>query len=331
MTREKLKVLEMVAEGKISPEEGVRLIEALGSANRAAGRGPGRVLPIDVGDIRLPKIDLGKLGEVCVEVKKTVSEGARKAHRQIKKSKAIEGSRLGRFLDMRDFPLSVDRSETMESCKVKFDISAGKLKVKGQEIGDKLLLGKVKRSPEEPVIITEESDGKGHVTLRHSIGRCLLRMSPEMPYSIKLDNSAADSRLQLDQLQISEMDIDNNAGSIMAVMGARVDRVNLSISNNAGSVLLKLPSLHAVRIRSTGSLSTDNLEKLGLETVDGCATSSDWDENPKRFDIELSQNVANFKLDWKRSDGVTIGDDEADGEKTEVYDFKDMDDDQDDL
>ena len=331
MSREKLKVLEMVAEGKITPEDGVRLIEALGSADRVSGR-TGRVLPIDVGEIRLPKIDLGRIGEVCVEVKKTVSEGARKAQRHLRENQSIKGTKLGRFLDLRDYPISVDRSDTLEKCKLKFDISAGKLKVKGQELEGKLMLGKVKRSPEEPTVITEEKDGQGSVILRHSLGRCLLRLNPEVPMEIKLDNSAADSRLQLDNMKIEDMVIDNNAGSVMAIMGGLADRVSMSISNNAGSVLLKVPGTHAVRIRSTGSLSTDNLEKLGLETVDGYATSNDWETNPKKFEIELSQNVASFKLAWKRSDGVTIGEDDTDGEDDkEVYDFSEMDDDQDDI
>lgn len=318
MTREKLKVLEMVADGKISPEEGVRLIEALGGAGRSHGRGM-RVMPIDVADIQLPKIDLGRLGEVCVEVKKSVSEGARKAHKHIKRSRA------GRFLDLKDYPISMDRSPTMETCRVHFDVSAGMLKVKGQDIGEKVFVGKVKRTPDEPVVITEERDGTADMTLRHSLGRCLLRLTPELPMEIKLDNSAADSRLQLERVRVHGLDIDNNAGSVVVVLGELVDQINMSISNNAGSVLLKLPASHAVRIKSSSSMSTDNLEKLGLEAVDGIAASNDWAENPKKVDIVLGQNVASFKLDWKRHDGVAVSPEED----KEVYNFEDLDDDQD--
>ena len=235
MTREKLKVLEMVADGKNSPEEGVRLIEALGGTGRSQGRGM-RVMPIDVTDIQLPKIDLGRLGEVCVEVKKSVSEGARKAHKHIKRSRA------GRFLDLKDYPITMERAATMETGRIHFDVSAGMLKVKGQDIGEKVFTGKVKRTPDEPVVIAEEREGMAEVTLRHSLGRCLLRLTPDLPMEIKLDNSAADSRLQLENVRVYGLDIDNNAGSVVAVIGELVDQVNMSISNNAGSVLLKLPA-----------------------------------------------------------------------------------------
>jgi hypothetical protein len=300
MSREKLKVLEMVAEGRITPEEGVRLIEALGEADRASHSGRRLHWPGDIGDIRLPKIDLGQIGEVCVELKKSVVDTARKAHSHLKRSKA------GKYLEFKDYPLSIERPTGVERCKLAFDVRAGKLKLKGEEIGDLLLVGKVKRAPEKPVIITDVRDNVSDVTLRHSLGRCLLRANPTIPYSIALSNAAADSRLQLEQLEVTELDIDNNAGGVMVALGEMAGQVGVNISNNAGSVQLKVPGSHAVRVTSTGSLSSTNLEKLGLEPVDGAASSLDWDDNPRRVDIILDQNVANFNLIWKRSDGVWI-------------------------
>lgn len=297
MSSEKLKVLEMVADGKISPEEGVRLIEALGEADRA-GRGPGRRFAFDVGDLRLPKIDLGNLGEVYVELKKTVTEGARKAQTRFKRSRA------GKFFEFQDYPLAVERSEGISRCHLNLDIRAGRLKFKGQDIGDKLLLGKVKRAPEEPVVIAEEREGETEVTLRHSLGRCLLRANPSVPFRVHLDNSAADSRLQLEGLAVPELDIENNAGNVVAALGELVEQVRVKISNNAGNVRLRVPPAYAVKILPTGSLSSDNLERLGLEAVDGVAASADWEENAKRVEVTLSQNVASFRLDWKPPEGA---------------------------
>lgn len=302
MSREKIKVLEMVAEGRISPEEGVRLIEALGEADRAGRSGNRRGFPLDIGDIRLPRIDLGHLGQVYVELKKSVSEGARRAHNQFRRSRA------GKFFEFRDYPLEVERPEDADRCKLRLDIRAGRLKLKGQDLADRLLVGKVKRAPEAPTLLTEVHDGESDITLRHSLGRCLLRTNTEFPYRIHLDNSAADSRLQLENVPVPELDIENNAGSVSAVLGELVDRINVSVSNNAGNVRLKVPGTHAVKVTPTGTLSTDNLEKHGLEIVDGVAASQDWETNPKGVVIALSQNVASFKLDWHRRDGVHMAD-----------------------
>lgn len=300
MSREKLKVLEMVAEGRITPEEGVRLIEALGEADRASHSGRKLHWPGDISDIRLPRIDLGQLGEVYVELKKSVVDTARKAHSHLK------GSKAGRYFEFKDYPLSIELPPGVERCKLAFDVRAGKLKLKGQDIGGLLLNGKVKRAPEKPVIITDVRGNVSDVTLRHSLGRCLLRASPAIPYAIMLSNAAADSRLNLEQLEVTELGIDNNAGGVVVALGELAGQVSVNISNNAGSVRLRAPESHAVRVTSTGSLSSTNLEKLGLETVDGAATSQDWDNNRRRVDIILDQNVANFNLIWKRSDGVWI-------------------------
>jgi hypothetical protein len=302
MSREKIKVLEMVAEGKISPEEGVRLIEALGEADRAGRTGGSRGFPLDMSELRMPRIDLGHLGQVYVELKKSVTEGARRAQNQFRRSRA------GKFFEFKDYPLEVERPSDVDRCKLRLDIRAGKLKLKGQELEGRLLMGKVKRAPEAPTVITEVHDGETDITLRHSLGRCLLRTSTEFPYRIHLDNSAADSRLQLENVAVPELDIENNAGSVAAALGELVDKVTISVSNNAGNVRLKVPGTHALKITPSGTLSTDNLDKHGLEVVDGVAVSQDWDSNPKGITIALSQNVANFKLDWKRRDGVRMTD-----------------------
>jgi hypothetical protein len=43
-SEERIKILQMIAEGKISPDDGAKLLEAL---NRGAGRGPMRPLNVD--------------------------------------------------------------------------------------------------------------------------------------------------------------------------------------------------------------------------------------------------------------------------------------------
>jgi hypothetical protein len=302
MSNEKIKVLEMVAEGKISPEEGVRLIEALGEADRAGRSGNRRGFPLDLGDVRMPRIDLGHLGQVYVELKKSVTEGARRAQNQLRRSRA------GKFFEFRDYPLEIEKPQNADRCKLRLDIRAGRLKLKGQDLAEKLLLGKVKRAPEAPTVLTELRDGESDITLRHSLGRCLLRTNTTVPYRIHLDNSAADSRLQLENVPVPELNIENNAGSVTAVLGELLDRVVVSVSNNAGNVRLKVPGSHAIKVTPSGTLSTDNLENHGLATIDGVAASSDWETNPKGVVIALSQNVASFKLDWNRRDGVHMAD-----------------------
>jgi hypothetical protein len=314
MSGEKLKVLEMVAEGRITPEEGVRLIEALGEADRKAGGGAGghsssgttvggqRFNAFGMGEIKIPKIDLGNLGEVLVEVKNNVTDMSKKAEATLRRSRA------GRFFDVKDFPLSAPRAGDIRRAKVRFDVRAGKLRVRAGEAGmEAFIEGSVKRTPEEPSLVSEAKEGRMEAALRCSLGRGSVLLHPEMNYKLQLSNSAADAKLELAGLLVEELEIDNNAGSVAVELGDRVERVAVKVENNAGSLRLAVPAQYALRFVVSGNLSSLNLEKYGLELADGAAQSGDWHDNPRGVEVTLSQNVASFALDWQRRDGVSVG------------------------
>lgn len=312
MSGEKLKVLELVSEGKITPEEGVRLIEALGEADRKAGSasssrngsgfGGQKFNPFGLGEVKIPKIDLGNLGEVLVEVKNNVVDMGKKAEAGFRRNRA------SRFFEMNDYPLSIPRHEGLDRARLKLDIRAGKLKLKAAEsAGDELASGSLKRTPEEPDLHSEARDGRIEAKLRCSIGRAGLSLNPDVHYALHLSNSAADAKLELAGLLVEELELYNNAGNVNVELGDRAERVRLKVENNAGSVRLALPAHYALRVVCSGSLSSHNFEKYGLEPADGSAQSGDWDDNPRGVEVVLNQNVASFQLDWQRRDGVSVG------------------------
>jgi hypothetical protein len=292
VSAERLKVLEMVAESKITPEEGVRLLEALGESRSRPG--------FEIPPIRVPRIDLGHLGAVVLELKDAALEGARRAQGHFRRSRA------GRFLDFKDFPISVDAPEGAKRCRLKLETRAGRLKVRGGESGGKLLLGKIKHAPEEPEVILEVREGVAELGIKHGMGRGSLRLHEDIAYAVALDSAAADTELDLEALLVDSLEIDNNAGQVSVRLGGRAERINVEVKNNAGNVQFKAPETHALKVQPSGNLSSHNLSKYGLEVVDGVAASSDWEQNANRVEIMLNQNVANFTLEWKRRDGVEV-------------------------
>jgi hypothetical protein len=96
------------------------------------------------------------------------------------------------------------------------------------------------------------------------------------------------------------MVIDNNAGSMEIMIGTQVKEVKARIDNNAGNVHLKVPADFALKFKIGGNLSSNNLDKFGLSFFDGVAESHDYEKNKKRVTVELTQNVANFSLEWKK-------------------------------
>jgi len=231
MSRESLKVLEMVAEGKISPEDGERLIRALDNKGESRARG----FSVDIPEIRIPKLDMGQLGEVCVELKNTIVEGAKMASGQLKRGRAK------RYFDFKDYPVSVDVPEGINRCKLNLEMRAGRLKLKGGDANGKVIVGKVKRVPDPPVLISDVRDGHAEITLKHSLGRCNLRLSDAFSYNINVDNAAADAGLDLSSLKVENLELDNNAGNIVMSLSELVERVKVNVKNNAGNVRIRVP------------------------------------------------------------------------------------------
>lgn len=313
MSEERLKVLEMVANGTISSEEGVRLLEALGSAERrsgpvfngqaAAGPHPGQAggprgkvnIELPLPSLKIPKINLGGLGDMYVELKNSVVEAAKTGYDKIKTSKA------GKYLELHDYELEGPGSHGVSHCNLKMELQAASLKLKAEAEGDEPLMQiKARKVQEQPVLITTFQDGQVEAVLRHGLGRCGLELHPLPSYSLVLHSAASEANLDLSALAVEDLLLENNAGSVKIVLGERAGRVLLRVRNNAGDVALKLPAGFALRVVARENLSAANFEKFGLTLEDGVAQSEDWESNPQQVELQLEQNVAHFSLSWRK-------------------------------
>src|SRR5205823_115707 len=119
------------ASGKVSPEDGVRLLNAL-TANS-----PGRKRPLlDLPQINVPKIDLGPLGDLAVELKNTVVSTAKEA------GVRLHGSKAGAYLEPKKYDFAGPSAEGVKQCEVRLEVSAGKLKLAAGDADSALFSGK---------------------------------------------------------------------------------------------------------------------------------------------------------------------------------------------
>jgi hypothetical protein len=295
MGQEQQKVLEMVASGKITPEEGVRLLNALTASTQ-----PKRKPLVDLPEINVPRINLGPLTEAAVELKNTVVGTASEAGRRFKHSKA------GQYLEPKQYRVEGPDVEGIGIAELDLACSAGKLTLLSGDSGGKLVSGKVVRVSNEPDVRSEVVDGRAKMHISHSLGKAALIASPLPEYQLRLSNAAADAKLDLSELKVNSLAIENNAGSVNARLGGSQWLLHVNIENNAGSVRLAVPTSHALRVVGNASLSSHNLESFGLKEAGGGQQSSDWDTNEKRCEVVLVQNVASFELVWRKQkvDGV---------------------------
>ncbi|MCC7477750.1 hypothetical protein IT575_04765 [bacterium] len=312
MSEERLKVLEMVANGVISAEEGVRLLEALGAAERrgpvqgASMPGPGQGMhghpghrgkinvELPLPSLKIPRINLGGLGDMYVELKHNLGEVARTGYSRLKSTKA------GKYLELHDYEVEGPGAEGVEHCNLKMELQAASLKLKAGDVDTPLISIKARKVQEQPVLITTFQDGQAEAALRHGLGRCGIELSPQPSYSLVLQSAASDASLDLSALRIEDMLLENNAGSVKMQLGSGCERVLLRIRNNAGDVQVKVPHDFAVRVIGRENLSANNFEKYGLKLDEEGAASEDWGTNPRQVEIQLDQNVAHFSLSWRK-------------------------------
>lgn len=314
MSEERLKVLEMVSNGVISAEEGVRLLEALGAAERrgpaqgSAQPGPGQGMhnsqahrgkinvELPLPSLKIPRINLGGLGDMYVELKHNLGEVARTGYSKLKTTKA------GKYLELHDYEVEGPGAEGVEHCNLKMELQAASLKLKAGEAATPLISVKARKVQEQPVLITTFQDGQAEAALRHGLGRCGIELNPQPSYSLVLHSAASDGSLDLSALRIEDLLLENNAGSMRVQLGSGCERVLVRVRNNAGDVQLKLPAEFALRIVGRENLSANNFEKYGLKLEEDGAASEDWDSNPLQIELQLEQNVANFSLGWRKSE-----------------------------
>lgn len=294
MSLEQQKILEMVASGKITPEDGVRLLNAVSTPEAAAG-GKGQ-FNFELADLKIPKIELGDLGDMYVELKNSMTDAAKKVQGKFQDSKA------SRYFEPKEYDFAGPDAEGIGSCNLSLDISAGKFKLRSGG-GGKLIAGKSKRVPNEPELSATVQDGNASVSLKHSMGRCQANLATGPGYTISMANAASDSTLELEDLRVESLSVDNNAGNVHVHIGEAAWQPKLIIGNNAGHVRVRIPGSHALRINVSSTLSGHNFEQLGLKINEGSAQSADWDHNERRVELTLTQNLAAFELIWKRAKG----------------------------
>ena len=233
MKEERLKVLEMVAQGKIAPEDGVRLLEALGETRSA------RAMRCRISACR--RSIWASWARSSSSSKKRRWKG--RARRTATSAAAGPGgcwsSRTSRSAWM--------CRRACSRCNLNLETRAGKLKVRGGEAEGKLLLGKIKHAPEEPEVFLEVREGVAELGVKHGMGRGSLRLNETLSYAFKVDNAAADTELELEELLVDDLEIDNNAGQVVVQLGGRAEHISVAIKNNAGNVTLKLPETHALK------------------------------------------------------------------------------------
>lgn len=193
---------------------------------------------------------------------------------------------------------------------VRVSHGAGRLTVGGGAPADQLLEGSFEGGVDTRV---ERMDDRADVHLRlpdgllplvvsrvnWSRGRGLdwrFGLSPKIPLSLRFDAGAADLRLDLTDLKVTDVRISMGASSTVLTLPASAGQTRVNVESGAASIRIRVPEGVAARIRVSGGLSSTSVDRARFPRRAGVYESPDYDTAENRADIRVSSGVGSVTV-----------------------------------
>lgn len=122
-----------------------------------------------------------------------------------------------------------------------------------------------------------------------------LKFSKKLSYKFEVESGASDIDLDLQNLNVTNLDLDAVASNIMVKLP---DQVSTDISVKAGASSLKfyIPKDSAVRVSSKSAFSSNNFDDFGLIKNKKFWESKNWNDAKNKIMIDLDSGVSKIEL-----------------------------------
>lgn len=123
-----------------------------------------------------------------------------------------------------------------------------------------------------------------------------LKTNNKLPLSVEIDSGASKIDLDLEEVMLVKLDIDSGATSSSVVVGDKMSEVEINIKSGASSFDVKVPEGFAIRVVNKSGLSGNNFGSIGLSRNGDIWTSSDYDQNENKIDINFESGASSLNI-----------------------------------
>lgn len=160
---------------------------------------------------------------------------------------------------------------------------------------------------------TRQDGETSHVTLRvrdlgfpmvffpwvwgpHSMLEWNVSLTDEIPLELKLNTGASDTRLNLTDLQITDLWVETGASATEIYLPDSVAYTKTVVKSGAASVAIHIPEDVAAKIRISGGLMSANVDRQRFPKSGGYYQSPDYESAPYKTEIRVESGVGSVTV-----------------------------------
>ena len=204
-------------------------------------------------------------------------------------------------------PFRIERSEKTNYSSIVIKSGVGKVNITGgsEEFADGNLRSNISNikidndtSSEKQKLFLEVESRDRIESLSKIENDLTVKLSSELPTDISLNLGIADTRLDLREVLVNDLDIEIGVANLDLVMGDRAEMVKVNLRSGVSSVKISLPDNVGSRIIIKEGLSSKQLKDL--EKIDDKTYQTvNYDEAEKKIEIDLDIGLSRLEINHR--------------------------------
>lgn len=201
-------------------------------------------------------------------------------------------------------PFKVERSEKTNYSSIVIKSGVGKVNITGgsEEFADGNLRSNISNlkmdndtSSEKQKLFLEVESGDGIESLSGIENDLTVKLSSELPTDISLNLGVADTRLDLREVLVNDLDIEIGVANLDLIMGDKAEMAKVNLRSGLSSIKISLPDDAGSRIIIKEGLSSKQLKDL--EKIDDKTyQTANYDEAEKKIEIDLDIGLSRLEI-----------------------------------
>jgi hypothetical protein len=124
----------------------------------------------------------------------------------------------------------------------------------------------------------------------------MVRLNPDVRLAVDLHTGANDARLDLSNLQVTDLRLQTGASSTDVNLPIQAGYTRVEVESGAASVTLRVPEEVAARIKASGGLSEISVDQNRFPRTGNGYQSADYDTAANKVDILIETGVGSVKV-----------------------------------